>query len=106
MNRITRNSKFKMINSILNLFKSNKKEPEVIETSRFTKFDIGTKVKFSQKALNQLQEKNRDFFSKHVFQIIDYEISLWEGIRYKLNDHTTLWADEVEKVDINTPLWQ
>ncbi len=68
------------------------------------KFKIGDKIKLSDKSLENFNGSFRYFMSKRVYQIINIEVSIFQGIILKLNCGTTLKQNEAIKVDINTPL--
>jgi len=67
-------------------------------------FEVGDKVKLSDKALENFNGSFKDFMSKMVYQVVDKDASIWQGVRLKLHCGTTLWADEAVKVDDDTPL--
>lgn len=88
----------------LSLIKPPKPHLTQTNVSGSVRFEIGDKVKLSDKALENFNGSFKDFMSKRVYQVVDKDASVWEGVRLKLHCGTTLWADEAVKVDADTSL--
>ena len=82
------------------------RQPHLPQTnvSGSVRFETGDKVKLSDKALKNFNGSYKPYMSKMVYQVIDKDASVMQGVRLKLHCGTTLWADEAVKVDDDTPL--
>jgi hypothetical protein len=92
------------MNILKMLFRSKKPALNKPVVSGSLHFEIGDKVKLSDKALENFNGSFKDFMGKMVYQVVDKDASVWQGVRLKLHCGTTLWADEAVKVDAETPL--
>lgn len=95
---------YRRLLELLKLIKPRQSHLPQTNVSSSVRFEIGDKVKLSDKALVNFNGSFRIFMSKMVYQVVDKDASIMQGVRLKLHCGTTLWADEAVKVDADTPL--
>lgn len=95
---------YRRLLELLKLIKPRQSHLPQTNVSSSVRFEIGDKVKLSDKALVNFNGSFRIFMSKMVYQVVDKDASIMQGVRLKLHCGTTLGADEAVKVDADTPL--
>lgn len=86
------------------IFGSKKYDPNKHDFIIPSQFEIGDKVKLSDRALARFNGTYRSRYSKMVYLVVGKDASILHGVMLKLHCGTTLWEDEAVKVDKDTPL--